>query len=180
MATAKKTTKSAAPKAPEMGVKAAAKAKVVEALNKARAMELYAITQYMNQHYTLDDQDYGALAKEIKRIAIDEMRHAEDFAERIKDLGGEPTTLHDGSMVKGQDVYEIFPFNTAVEDDTIEKYNQFVQICRDCGDQVSANLFERIIDDEQEHRDSFDDQATHIEKLGNHYLARLVASGSAD
>ena len=31
------------------------KANVVEALNKARSMELHAIHQYMNQHYNLDD-----------------------------------------------------------------------------------------------------------------------------
>jgi bacterioferritin len=67
------------------------RAKVIEVLNKARAMELQAITQYMNQHFNLDDMDYGDLAAKIKLIAIDEMRHAEMFAERIKELSGEPT-----------------------------------------------------------------------------------------
>ena len=38
------------------------KKKVIEVLNKARAMELQAISQYMNQHYNLDDMDYGDLA----------------------------------------------------------------------------------------------------------------------
>ena len=68
------------------------KANVVEALNKARSMELHAIHQYMNQHYNLDDMDYGELAANMKLIAIDEMRHCEMFAERIKELGGEPTS----------------------------------------------------------------------------------------
>jgi bacterioferritin len=63
--------------------------KVIEVLSKARSMELYAIIQYMNQHYNLDDMDYGELAGKVKLIAIDEMRHAEMFAERIKELGGE-------------------------------------------------------------------------------------------
>ena len=66
--------------------------RVIAALNEARAMELFAITQYMNQHYGLDSMDYGELAAKMKLIAIDEMRHAEMFAERIKELGGEPTT----------------------------------------------------------------------------------------
>ena len=60
------------------------KAKVIEVLNKARSMELQAITQYMNQHYNLDDMDYGDMAAKMKLIAVDEMRHAEQFAERIK------------------------------------------------------------------------------------------------
>jgi bacterioferritin len=59
--------------------------KVVDVLNEARAMELHAIAQYMNQHYNLDDMDYGDMAAKIKLIAIDEMRHAEMFAERIKE-----------------------------------------------------------------------------------------------
>ena len=45
----------------------ARKAKVIEVLNRARAMELNAITQYMNQHYGLDNMDYGALAADIDR-----------------------------------------------------------------------------------------------------------------
>jgi len=64
------------------------KKKVIEVLNKARAMELHAIHQYMNQHYNLDNMDYGELAGKVKLIAIDEMRHAEMFAERIKELEG--------------------------------------------------------------------------------------------
>ena len=38
------------------------KDKVIEVLNKARGMELHAIVQYMNQHYNLDDMDYGEMA----------------------------------------------------------------------------------------------------------------------
>ena len=37
------------------------KVNVIAALNKARSMELHAIHQYMNQHYNLDDKDYGEL-----------------------------------------------------------------------------------------------------------------------
>ena len=64
---------------------------VVGVINEARSMELQAITQYMNQHYNLDNMDYGDLAAKVKLIAIDEMRHAEMFADRIKELEGEPT-----------------------------------------------------------------------------------------
>ena len=49
-------------------------------MNKARTMELFAIHQYMNQHYNVDNMDYGDLAAKKKLIAIDEMRHAEMFA----------------------------------------------------------------------------------------------------
>lgn len=153
--------------------------KVIEVLNKARSMELYAILQYMNQHYTLDDLDYGPLASKVKAIAIEEMRHAEDFAERIKDLDGEPTSAIDGNVQKRQDVREIFGFNANVEEDTIAKYNQFIKVCREEGDQVSANLLERIIDSEQEHFNDFDDIDRHIKELKESYLARMSV-GDAD
>ena len=39
---------------------------VIDVLNQARAMELFAIQQYMNQHYNLDDMDYGDLAAKVK------------------------------------------------------------------------------------------------------------------
>ena len=155
------------------------KGKVIEALNKARAMELQAIAQYMNQHYGLDDMDYGELAANQKLIAIDEMRHAEQFAERIKELGGEPTTEPLTKSTKGQEVEKIFPFDANLEDNTIAIYNEFLIVCRDNGDSISMKLFETIIDEEQSHYNYFDNIAEHIKKMGDTYLARIAGTPSS-
>lgn len=152
---------------------------VIGVLNKARAMELQAIYQYMNQHYNLDDMDYGELAAKIKLIAIDEMRHAEMFAERIKELGGEPVTEHEGMIAKGQPVDKIFSFDSVLEDDTIDIYNQYLLVCRENGDSVSMKIFEDIIDEEQIHFNYFDNVRGHIEKLGETYLAKIAGTSSA-
>ena len=152
---------------------------VIDVLNKARAMELQAIIQYMNQHYNLDDMDYGELAAKVKLIAIDEMRHAEMFAERIKELGGEPVTGHDGTIEKGQSVDTIFPFDAEQEDDAVDAYNQFLLGCRENGDSVSMKLFEQIIDEEQIHFNYFDNVSSHIDKLGDTYLAKIAGSPSS-
>lgn len=156
--------------------KDAARQKVIEVLNKARAMELHAIHQYMNQHYTLDDLDYGELAAKVKLIAIDEMRHGEMFAERIKELSGEPTTEKAGKVAREQAVDAIFPFDSNLEDDTIVTYNQFLLVCRENGDSISMKLFETIIDEEQAHYNYFDNVADHIKKLGQAYLARIAGT----
>ncbi len=153
--------------------------KVIEVLNKARAMELLAIYQYMNQHYNLDDMDYGELAAKIKLIAIDEMRHAEMFAERIKELDGEPVAEPDAKVVKGQKVQAIFAFDSGLEDNTIDTYNQFLLVCRDNGDSISMKIFEDIIDEEQIHYNYFDNIQRHIEKLGDTYLAKIAGTPSA-
>lgn len=155
------------------------KKKVIDVLNKARAMELFAIHQYMNQHYSLDDMDYGELAANMKLIAIDEMRHAEAFAERIKMLGGEPTTQKDGKVVTGQDVPTIYAADASREDETIEAYAQFLAVCKDAGDIVSARIFERIIEDEQAHLSYYDNISGHIQKLGDTYLAKIAGTPSS-
>ena len=159
--------------------KATRRKKVIEVLNKARAMELQAIYQYMNQHYGLDDSDYGELARDVKLIAIDEMRHAEQFAERIKELGGEPTVAPAGAAVKGQKVQVVFAFDAKLEDDTVDVYNQFLLICRENGDSTSMKLFEAIIDEEQLHFNHFDNVADHIASLGESYLARIAGTPSS-
>jgi len=150
--------------------------KVIEVLNTARAMELLAITQYMNQHYNLDNMDYGEMAAKLKLIAIDEMRHAEAFAERIKELGGEPTSEPTAKTKKGQKVEVIFPFDADLEDYTMEVYNQFLLVCRENGDSTSMKLFESIIDEEQIHYNYFDNIGGHIKDLGAVYLAQIAGT----
>ena len=159
--------------------KEARKKAVINDLNKARAMELQAIHQYMNQHYGLDDMDYGELAANMKLIAIDEMRHAEEFAERIKELGGEPTTEKAGKVKAGQKVEAVFPFDANLEDHTIDTYNQFLLACQENGDNVSAKIFEAILDEEQAHYNYFDNVDEHIEKLGATYLAKIAGTSSS-
>ncbi|MDQ1277645.1 MAG: bacterioferritin [Thermodesulfobacteriota bacterium] len=152
------------------------KKQVIEVLNKARSMELLAIHQYMNQHYNLDDMDYGELAAKVKLIAIDEMRHAEMFAERIKELGGEPATGLDGKVEKGQQIDAVFPFDAKLEDDTIDAYNQFLLTCRENVDSTSMKLFEVIVDEEQIHFNYFDNVSDHLKALGAAYLAQIAGT----
>jgi bacterioferritin len=155
------------------------KEKIINVLNQARAMELQAIGQYMNQHYGLDDSDFGELAAKVKLIAIDEMQHAERFAERVKELGGEPTPDMSDAVTKGQKVQDIFPFDAKLEDDTVDCYNEFLKTCVENGDSISARIFEEIIDEEQEHFNYFDNVRGHIENLGPAYLARIAGTSSA-
>jgi bacterioferritin len=149
---------------------------VIEVLNKARGMELHAIHQYMNQHYNLDNMDFGELAAKVKLIAIDEMRHAEMFAERVKELAGEPVTESGAKVQKGQKVQEVFSFDAKLEDNTIDVYNQFATVCRENGDSISMKVFETIINEEQIHYNYFDNVDGHIKTLGDTYLAKIAGT----
>jgi bacterioferritin len=123
--------------------------------------------------------DYGELAGKVKLIAIDEMRHAEAFAERVKELGGEPTAEPAAKAQKGQKVQVIFSFDAGLEDNTIDLYNQFAAVCRENGDSISMKIFETIIDEEQIHYNYFDNISGHIQELGETYLAQVAGTPSA-
>ena len=125
--------------------------KVIDALNTARRMEIQAIHQYMVQHYIMNDYDLGQLCAFLKLIAVDEMNHAEDFAERIEALGGKPACDMAGSVVDNQKVKEIYPFDANLESNTIATYDKLAEICHQAGDSISASLFEKIIQDEDVH-----------------------------
>ena len=155
------------------------KKKVIAVLNQAKSMELQDIYQYMNQHYHTDDKDYGEVAANMKLIAIDEMRHAEALAERITELGGEPTTELAGPVVKGQSVDTIFAFDAEEEEKAMDAYGQFLNVCRDNGDSITAKLFEMIIEHEQEHYNYFDNISDHINSLGATYLSRIAGTPSS-
>ncbi|MBL7224478.1 MAG: bacterioferritin [Candidatus Brocadiae bacterium] len=155
------------------------KEKVIDLLNEARASELTAILQYMSQHYELEDADFGKLAAPLKAIAIQEMQHAEMFAERILFLGGTPTSIPDGKTVKGEEIVDLLATDMGLESGAIEMYNHHATACAELGDLVSKDLFETILAQEEDHWSQFDNVHGHIEKLGAVYLATL-AGGDAE
>jgi bacterioferritin len=148
--------------------------KVIDLLNGARSRELTAITQYMAQHYELEDQDFAKLASKLKEIGIQEMKHAEKLAERILFLKGEPTSKPDGIAKKGQKIPEMLMTNIGLEAQAIKMYNDASVVCAAEKDQISKEVFEELLKDEEEHLNYFENEKTHIEKLGAAYLATLI------
>ncbi len=98
------------------------------------------------------------------------------FAERIKELCGEPIAESTQKVQKGQKVEQIFAHDSKLEDDTIDSYNRFLQICRENGDSITPKLFEQIIEEQQEHLGYFDNVGDHIKELGNTYLDRVAGT----
>lgn len=139
-------------------------------------MELQAIHQYMIHHYLLDGMDYGKLCAYMKLISIDEMRHAEKFAERIDALGGKPTCEMSGPVTEGHSVKEMYPFDEKMEADTIANYNKFATVCAECGDATSAGLFHDIIKEEEVHLGYYSETKDHIATLGDAFLAKYAAT----
>ena len=148
--------------------------KVIDLLNQARAAELTAIMQYMAHHYELEDADYGKLAKTMKTIAIQEMDHAEQLAERILYLEGTPTSDPDGQVTHGQDIPDMLKRDVGLERGAVDMYNGSAMACAQAGDHTSKRLFQQLLQDEEEHLDEFENIQAHLETLGDVYLATLT------
>jgi len=148
--------------------------KVIDLLNEARSRELGAISQYMIQHYELEDQDFGKLASKLKEIAIAEMKHAEKLADRILFIHGEPTAKPDAPPKKGQQIPEMLSTNIGLETSAIKMYNEAALVCAAEKDQISKDLFEKLLGEEEDHLNDFENIKDHVEKLGASYLVTLT------
>lgn len=148
--------------------------KVIELLNQARGRELTAILQDMAQHYELEDQDFGKLAGKMKEIAIAEMKHAEDLAERILFLGGVPISKPDGKTMRGQEIVDMLATDVLLESGAVEMYNAASVVCAEERDQISKELFDRLLGEEEEHLDYFENVKDHVDRMGAAYLATLT------
>ena len=152
--------------------------KVIDLLNDARSQELGAILQYMAHHYELEDSDFGKLAKILKDTAIVEMKHAEKLAERILFLGGTPTSQLQPQPKKGQTIPQMLATDEALEAGAVALYNASAVKCAELGDQISKDLFEELLADEEGHLDTFQNIANHLKQMGESYLATLTGGAA--
>ena len=128
--------------------------KLLGLLNKAIAREIQVSIQYMWQHVQVIGFEGAIVADELKSIAITEMKHAEDIAERLVYLGGVPTTKPDPIKV-GRTVREMMKIDIKAEEEAIALYKSAIKVAGDEGDATTRKLFEGILADEEEHHDYF-------------------------
>jgi bacterioferritin len=147
------------------------KAKSIELLNKAVADELQAVHQYMYFHFHLDDQGFGPLSMLFKRIAIQEMGHVEKLAERILFLKGDVDMVCAGPVERVVEPEAMVAKAMEMEDASARIYNQAALECAANADAVSKQMFEQLVQDEEQHFDQFEKQRDNIQRFGPSYLA---------
>lgn len=147
----------------------------LDRLNMARVMELTAILHYMKAHYILEDMAYTYLADSVKDIAIEEMRHAEYLSQRILELGGNPVSLPNVSRFDSNKNASIqFTTMKDIEAETVSAYEVFCGELAANNDHVSAQLMKKILVQEEQHFQYFDDTLSHIVALGDTFLAQMA------
>jgi bacterioferritin len=128
--------------------------KLLELMNRGIARELQVSIQYMWQHVTVTGIK-GAMVEDVfKEIAVTEMKHAEEIAERLNYLGGSPTLKPD-PIVVGSNLEEMLKLDEKAEEEAITLYKQTIKVANDEGDSTTRRLFEKILAEEEEHIDTF-------------------------
>src|SRR4030042_1568734 len=129
-------------------------ASLLKQLNEAIARELQVAIQYMWQHVQWGGVKGFAVQNELRSIAIAEMKHAESIAERLYYLGGTPTTKPTPILV-GATLKEMIAQDVKDEENAINLYKKIVEQAREEKDETTNRLFRQILQEEEDHHDTF-------------------------
>ena len=128
--------------------------KLLDMLNDAVARELQVAIQYMWQHVQWGGVKGFAVQSELKSIGISEMKHAESIAERLYYLGGIPTTKPTPIFV-GSSLKEMVAQDIKDEANAIDLYKKIIAQATKEEDVTTAFIFKEILEQEEEHHDTF-------------------------
>ena len=127
---------------------------LLDMMNQAIAREIQVAVQYMWQHVQWSGVKHFAVKDELKNIAIEEMKHAEEIAERLFYLGEKPTTKPAPIFV-GDNLEEMITADKKAEEEAIVLYKKILRKAMDEGDETTNRLFRQILADEEDHHDTF-------------------------
>jgi bacterioferritin len=131
--------------------------KVVKLLNEALATEIVCVLRYKRHYFMAQGISSDAVKAEFLEHAGEEQEHADEIAERICQLGGEPNLNPEGmasrshsEYVEGESLRDMIREDLIAERIAIESYREMINYIGD-GDSTTRRMLEGILAVEEEH-----------------------------
>jgi len=136
---------------------------VIKVLNEALATEIVCNLRYRRHYFMAMGIDAGPVAAEFLQHATEEQGHADQIAERITQLGGEPNfdpeglvTRSHAEYVEGETLLDMIRENLVAERIAIESYGDIVRYLGN-NDPTTRRMMEGILAVEEEHANDMSD-----------------------
>ena len=136
---------------------------VIKILNEALATEIICVLRYKRHYYMASGINAQSVAAEFLQHANEEQAHADEIAQRIVQLGGEPNLSPDGlatrahsEYVEGEGLRDMIKEDLVAERIAIDSYRAIVHYIGE-DDPTTRRMVERILAVEEEHADDLSD-----------------------
>jgi bacterioferritin len=132
---------------------------VVKVLNEALATEIVCVLRYRRHYFMASGIHAEAVAGEFLQHSNDEQGHADQIAQRIVQLGGEPNLSPEGLLtrshaeyVEGATLTDMIREDLVAERIAIDSYREIIQYLGN-DDPTTRRMMEGILAVEEEHAD---------------------------
>jgi bacterioferritin len=136
---------------------------VIGILNGALATEIVCVLRYKFHYFMASGIHSQSVKEEFLEHAHEEQEHADQIAERIKQLGGKPemnpailTSRSHSEYKEGTSLADMIREDLIAERIAIESYREIIQFLGD-QDPTSKRMMEQILAKEEEHADDMAD-----------------------
>ena len=142
---------------------------VIKLLNEALATEIICVLRYKRHYYMASGIKAQSVAAEFLQHANEEQAHADEIAQRIVQLGGEPNFSPEGlasrshsEYIEGSDLLDMIREDLVAERVAIDSYGEMIRYLAN-DDPTTRRMLEGILAMEEEHAD---DLVSLLEELG--------------
>jgi len=143
---------------------------VIKLLNEALATEIVCILRYKRHYFMATGINATSVAQEFLQHANEEQMHADQIAQRIVQLGGEPNFSPEGLLtrihaeyVEGETLIDMIKEDLVAERIAIDSYREMIAYLGN-DDPTTRRMMEGILAMEEEHAD---DLVSLLEELGS-------------